>query len=313
MRIQRSDLKKTLEVLKRLDHTVSPYCGLEWFDSSLAFYRTSNVGFIRSTGFRGGQNLTIASYAHLNKCLASFISGDEVELDCDPNGHLWMRSTSSHPSEVRVHTLGDGTPWATTHIVGQVTKELDPSLFLGVEVKPFEFRVQPVLKGNKLMIPTASGIVFRHGMAASAFPYPRDVFLRAVCGMKLDRLFLTSEGYWGASYAGLDALDHAIGFAAGGGNCIFFEPTTGHLTTRDARGIPGRFSIGGPGGWPRFAISQMSAKTVQASLKQATEETVALYEVGTDRVRFERGLWEVNTKLLGYQGVLGGQGKEVSA
>lgn len=330
MKILRKELNRSLGALKLLGVAASSYLALEWSPAGIAFAATCPLGYVRSSTFEGSPNPTIASHVSLHKCLTDFIVGDEVTLDLDRSRHLWMRSCDNPSDEVRVTTVLEPVSWKIRHTVGKIEREFDPALFLDIEVKKFEFHDQPVLKGSRLMIPTVSGIIFRDGLViATAFPYPRDVFLRAICGRKLDRLSLTSLGYWSATFEGMDLViaghrtgdslfetcnvaagDKIVslparlveeglekaGLWAGDQNSVLFDSASGHITTLDAKNYRGRFSLGVQGGWPSFAISRASARTVAAAIRQAQGELVDIVAGGPDRVRFRRGLWEVNVK-----------------
>ena len=51
MKITRLQLRRVLDASKLLDSSASPYIGLQFTDTGLAFYRTSNLGYVRSLNY----------------------------------------------------------------------------------------------------------------------------------------------------------------------------------------------------------------------------------------------------------------------
>jgi hypothetical protein len=328
MKVTRAQLKKTIDLLRSLD-AASPYFGLQWTDTGLAVYRSSNVGQVYSTQYEEAKRPVVVSISHLAASLEA-VRADEFEVIRGNNDSLFLKALGEHSAEMRIHTVRDNTPWRKRHIGGAVAREFDPKFFAGIDIHPFTVSMEPVIKGNKLMLVTSAGIVMRHGLAASAYPYPRTTFLRAIAGREIDRLFITVEGYWGAITDGYEIL------VAGhrGGDPLFdkynlpletsgeipaaglvfamasaarwadksaritFDAKRGVIATQDEQHNAGEFSFGSPVDWPSFSVDYPMLRLLYDTLTQSAEDTIKIVKNEGDTLRIARGPWEANLRVF---------------
>lgn len=330
MQLSRLQLRRVLDALRLLDSSASPYIGLQFTDHGLAYYRTSNLGYVRSIHYTRGAAALVVSFGQLAQTLDA-IRSDDLELEVDSKGVLQLSHTDDMgTSEVHVHTLRIETAWAKTHTLGAVTKELDPLLFRGINARPYTMTAPPVMKASRLMLPTDSGIVMRHGLpAGSTYPYPRESFLKSLHDLDVRRLLQTEEGYWVALTEGfelvtaghrtgdalfdtystpadqiaeipsarfLSALDSAIRWADESVR-IEINSKTGQIETKNSHNAPGQFSFGTPAAWKPFAVSSRMAKTLATTMTQSTEELIQVSQADSI-LRFTRGLWEIHQKVF---------------
>lgn len=304
----------------------SPYCGVQWSDRGIAFFRTSNFGYVRTNGYTPSQPFLVVSISHLAATLDT-LKAEEIDLIRDTNGMLRLQAEEEFGvAEVRIHTIRQDQPWYKAHRTGKVARELDPKLFQGVNAKLFPNSLV-VYKGSTLMFSTEAAVVRRRNMALpTVYPYPRDHFLRAIQGKEIEKLFLTEEGYWGASwgtnqvmivghrqgdplfdlYSGVEtpiATVQARTFMSAMAAArswsdknarIQFDARKGVIQTKDERGNPGEFPFGTTPGWPSFGILYVVLDRILDALGQSSEDTIELLRLEWDRLRIRRGDWDVS-------------------
>jgi len=323
MNITRSQLKRTLDFLRMLDGA-SPYFGLQWTDKGVAVFRSSNLGQVYSGNWDESKHPVVVSVSHLATSLDA-LRADEFEILRGPNDSLYLKALGEFSAEVRIHTVRESTVWRKRHVGGAVLKDYDLKLFAGIDPRPFSLQMEPVVKAGKMLLTTGSGIIMRHGLGASVFPYPRAAFLKAITGREIERLFLTAEGYWGAVMDGhqlivaghrvgdplfnkydrpiaplseiaapsfMAALSSAVRWADKSAR-VTFDTRRGIIATEDAQHNSGEFSFGSPDNWTPFALDYGMAKLLGDVFVQTTDERIHLIENQGNTLRLLRGPWEV--------------------
>jgi hypothetical protein len=326
--VSRANLVRTLKAMHAFDSMGSPFVGMETLPDTLGFRRTSALGLIETVGYERSRTPLIVSLAHLREVLA-VMNSEEVSLDRDPHGICRVSSVGVPlPSEIRVHTARNDTPWAQPHVPGDAQAELPPDLFAKIHVASFPLVAQPILQHGKLMLPTAEGVVIREQMPAVQGSYPRKAFIQALGGEAATRIYTTDRGYWGATIHGLHILVaghrqgdpifllykdaattlaelpagqvlyalRAASLLAGDKSRIVIDPKTG-IQVKDQFGNPAIFSLGPLTGFAAFHISVSTGKVLTEALGQNVEETMTLASLHPDTYRLSRGPWSVSFKI----------------
>ena len=328
MDITRSHLSHSITALQALDRSASPFVGMQWTPRGIAFYRTCDLGYVRSLNYQREQRALVVSFSHLANALKA-ITADKLSLEVDQAGMLRLSSTDEYgTSEVRIHTQRTETVWSKTHNPGPPNKQLPPDLFRGINTRNYVLELPPILKHGKLFLLTNSGAVTRSEIAESPYPYPRDTFLKALYDLDVKLLTLTMEGYWSAQTDSFElviaghrrgdsvfdqynttadpvgplnaarfyaALESALEWT-NKDHLLRVNFRTGRLETRDAQNDPGEFAFGPPTTWAPFSISVLTAKTLMETLKQSVEEIIEVAKT-TDSMRFTRGLWRIDMRV----------------
>ena len=328
MDITRSQLSRSITALQALDRSASPFIGMQWTGTGVAFYRTSDLGYVRSLNYEREGRALVVSLAQLDNALKA-ITAQQLTLEVDQAGMLRLSATDEYgTSEVRIHTQRNETCWSKTHRPGPLSKQLLPQLFRGINARSYTLALPPVLKNGKLFMLTNSGAITRSGMAESPYPYPRDTFLKALYDLDVKAMALTAEGYWCAQMDGFEiviaghrqgdpAFDQynvmadPIGTLPAARFCAVLDSAllwttkehwlrvdfrTGRLETRNAQNDPGEFAFGPGNPWPPFSISALTAKNLAETLKQSIEAEIAIART-TDSIRFTRGLWQLDMRV----------------
>ncbi len=331
--LDKADLLKTLRAISSYDSGASPYIAVQVQpDKPLLFFRSSNFGSIQSTDLTiPNPSLTYVSLEHFQDCL-KVLKESEVQVELDANGTLVVSSIdNTFNSILRVHTVQANQTGLKHHDVGPVKTWIDPTAFLGIDVKPFHAAIPPVLVNGKLMLATHWGVVLWHGPESlkNLTVQPREAILKLVCGNKEIRsIFLTENGYWGAdagnlvtfiyghligkelfnanNVAGVKLADlpadrlvtslKAVSGLCGDKDKVELDPKRG-VVTRDRFGNEATFSLGVVGGWNKITTFGKTAKTIVDALSQSEDEEVSLWSVGSS-MRLQRGPFEVNFRTI---------------
>lgn len=324
--LNKSELLKTLRTIISFDVNASPFAAVQLTNDEPCFYRSSHTGFVQSKRY-SGEELTHILLSHFRDSL-QVLRDEAVEITKDGNGILKLSSSDNvYESEIRVHTVRPEQAGLKIHDIGDIVYRLPPHIFTGFDSRPFTCAAQPTLVKGRIMIPTQSGIAIWRGPAdlAPLELFPRESFLKFISsGSLLERVVVSSKGYWGAASGGLisfisghttggslyttynvpakpldnfpaDRLIVALEAVAGmcGDNKIEICPNQG-ITTKDVTGNQSRFSIGQHQGWDKFAITGKTAKTIVDALKQSAETEATLSLAPNQSMRLSRGNWEIN-------------------
>ena len=328
MSMQRGHLQKVLKTLSVFDPGGSPYIGMQTSEAGVFFYRSSPSGYIHSVGYERGSASAIVSLSHFQESLGR-MPDDEVTVGFDVNGIVRLTTNvSGFQTDVRVHTVHNSTPWASTHNVGTEETQVEPTAFTGINLRRFSLASPPLLKNNKLMLITDSGVVVRSEVPVEAYPHPREVFIKSIRNLEVKRMFITSGKYWGAVAGGFElyvsghtagenlflandkpateriatlpaarlvqALDYAAAMC-GENYKVEVHPKHG-VSTRDGYGGPGVFGFGDAGNWKPFSIKAATAEMIADALGQSPDEVATLETTSTGGYRLTRGLWATNFK-----------------
>jgi len=327
--IAKAMLLRTVKALGKFDPTGSPYIGIQWGELSPLFHRSSDTGFIQSIGFMAGEPLLIVSLSHITSILSN-TTADEIDMREDRNGILTLTGTTERGvDELRVHTIRQSITWAKQHWTGAESVEIPFGGFKGINTAPFDLASPPVLRRNRLMLPTNYGVVIRSNVPVEAHPYPRESFLRSVSALPVQRVVLTREGYWAAStdtlrvvvaghrqgdamfdtYSGaalpladlpaerlLQCLKYASDIAAPSSR-VTIDPARGVQAIDNFNHI-NSFTLGDTGSWGALSIKPRTAKVIFDALGQTTEENTNLQQMNVDTMRLVRGAWEVSFKVF---------------
>jgi len=286
------------------------------------------TGYIESDGYGKEPPQLIVYLQHLKDILTN-LQDDEIDLS-DKNGILTVSSTKGYVTELKVHTGRPEVRWALAHVPGKPKPDMQADGFKGIKACGFPLAVQPVLRENKLMLVTDYGVVMRHDVPLSAYPYPRESFLKAITNIAVEKLFMTENGYWAALGGGfrimvsghrageevfniynvastpiadfpaarlIQALAAAANLADKSSR-VLLDPVNG-IIARDSQKQDNRFAIGDTTGWSRFTILPRTAELLADTLVQAKEggDTIKLERIDAVTMRFTRGPWQVTFKI----------------
>lgn len=330
MLVVKSSLLRSLRVFQRFSPSGAPFVGIQWQDGHPLFHRSSELGFIESVGYDRSLPTTVISLAHLIATLSD-TQVEEVDLSLDKSGILCVRGNKGmNTDELKVYTLSKGVTWFKEHNISELSVEFDVTSFRGINTSPFTLEAHPVLRNGKLMLATAYGIVMRNEIPiSSAYPYPRDPFLRTISTMQITSIHITRGGYWGATsdnmriyvaghrsgdkffdnYAGpADAITsvpaerlvwalRSCADRADAESVISMDPTAG-LQVRDEYGNMNRFSLADSEHIPRMQIRPKTARVLYDAFSQDTADMVTIARMDTNTMRMTRGLWEVSFKTV---------------
>ena len=331
MLIEKCDLLKTIKLVANFDTGASPYASVHFpAEGKPEFSRTSGNGFIQTKDYVP-DNLAYISLPHLQDCLK--VSAESIDMRFR-NGSVILDSTqNSYNNDLVVHTVKAAAAGVKTHQIGEPGRvRLDPSVFLGLNMASIRTVSQPVLKDGRLLLPTLAGMVI-WTTPDSLKPiqlYPRDSFLRFVCGTVLESLMISEKGYWGAARDGVFSFlsGHTINtqlfdkyntpgtevsrlnaprlvqalynstVLCGDNDGVEMDYKSG-IVCKDKFGNEQKFSLGASHSWPRFVMMGKSAKLLVDALSQSKEEDVVLYSIPpkpgqSTTMRLVRGDFEVN-------------------
>lgn len=330
MQVSKAILLRDLRALQRFDTTGSPYIGIQWqADAEKPYvHRSSSVGYIESVGYDHRVSPLVVSLSHLIQVIGYTVA-ESVELSVDEDGVLLLTgATEAGVSQLRVYTIRHGVTWKQVHDIGPRTVDLCPEGFEGINTSSFTLSSPPVLRRNRLMLPTGAGVIFRNQVPIEAYPYPRDSFLRSLSTLPIEQLYLTRNGYWGAVAGGLriTVAGHRAGDAAFDiysvgaptvaelaapwllqtlrnasdvaveGSWITLDPTRG-VRARDQFGNTSSWSLPPSEGWNAFAIKPPTARVLHDALNQSQDEVLSLQQPNATTMRLTRGLWEVTFRI----------------
>jgi hypothetical protein len=321
----KTSLLRTLRSLAAFDPKGTPFVGLQSRGVPL-FHRSSPNGYLQSKGYHLAAPSTVVSLAHMQDCIRA-MQDEQIKLSRDDNGTLRLQSVdTTFTDDLRVHTVRDTSAWCKRHVVSSETdsKLLDPKMFAGVSISPFQLSVPPVLRRDRMMLATDHGIVMRTDIPSLDTVYPRAVFLQALPA-DMTALHLTANGYWVArsetmelAVAGhgvgnqvfemydtsaeteatfpaarfLFALSAASGLC-GEGSRIQWSPQRG-ISTEDQFRNPASFSIGDMPNFSPVSIPAKTADVISAALSQSTDEVILLGRTAQGIRRVTRGQWSVS-------------------
>lgn len=326
------DLLRPLKAIAAFDHKGAPYIGVQLVDGhNPMFLRSNNEGIIQSKNY-GLYPTTFVSLSHLTSVLKA-CPEENIELTTDERGIMRLYGTSDvqSNSESNVHTVTDKQAGIKVHDIGSRMIALDSHTFAGLDIAKFPLATEPVISKGKLMLATSKGavVMWSNPLLASQ-PIrlsPRETFLRMICGEDVNELFLTANGYWGASLGELETYTkgHIMGrqlfdsYDVPGTpvaqipaerlliclraavslledtDRIDIDPKLGVI----ARGSFGdnRNSLGETGDWHKFGVQAKTAKVVLDALAQGTGDyaTLEITSPGSSStMRFTRGRFAVS-------------------
>jgi hypothetical protein len=332
--IQKNELLRTLRTISTFDVGGSPYLTVQFPQGSGVpnFFRSSQAGFIQSTGLGSGQRAYV-SLSHLKDCL-QVLKDDQVTLGLSTTGGVVLNSTDhTYESELHIHTVHKDQAGIKQHDIGNIKLRLDPGVFAGFDSRPFTCAAAPSLVDGRIMLPTIAGISIWSGPddLKAIQLQPRESLLKFI-SQSVDEVCLSEKGYWGAVSGGLlsfigahtsgTQLYHSYALAgnelakiprgrlitalqAAASLCsdsdkVELCPTQG-VVTRDPMGNQAKFSIGQHTGWTKFRMLANTAKLIVDTLTQTAGEEAVLKSVPghpQPTFRLECGCWEVNFKTF---------------
>jgi hypothetical protein len=323
--VNKEKLKKTLDRLTAFDQMASPYIGVQFTGDDLLFHRSGPVGFIQSVGYDQQVQPIVVSLKHF-ALVVSNLQDERVDVVAN-RGSLRVHSTREGATDdCHVYTLHPEVAWRKVHLMGNEAVKLTPTAFEGVDIRPFlPLTTPPVLRDGCLVLATNYGIVMRENIPLNPPLYPRDTFLRAVCGQAVEHVGITEQGYWTARVGSLvlavsghnlgeplfrtyrvpseriatfeaNRLIHALQATAnicGTSTLIEWSAEQG-LVAGNQVGNSSTFSLIGTGTFPRFHLAATACDMLVNTLKQGNAPEVHLSEVHTTTLRLERGDWSIN-------------------
>lgn len=338
MLVSHSFLQRTVKAIQRFDPGGSPYVGIQWGAETPLFHRSSDSGIIESLGYDRTKPALVVSLPHLASTLTHTTS-EQLEMSVDRGGilalvgdHEIVGSSDSEKDDLRVYTIRQNVTWARAHDIGEEATEIPRDGFKGINTSLFELDGPPVLRRNNLMLPTKHGIIMHTAVPVEAYPYPRDVFMRSVAALPVERIYTTRGGYWGAvagelrffvagHRSGDSVFDrYSIGatriaeFAAdrllwacksasdlaADGTLVTLDPAHG-MQVRDTYGHSARYTFRSDGEWAAFNIRPRTARVLHDALTQTKEEAIELQQMDATTLRMKRGPWQVSFRYYGVE------------
>lgn len=325
--IPKSLLRKSLSVTELVDpQGLTPYVAIHLGERGKCHVRrTGAIGFVATIGAPGlsDPGWLYVGYAHLQDSL-KYIESDDVNIIVAPNGGVVLSSVNAtFDTEMHIHTVARGHSAFRSHDTGEVLMDLDPAWLRGLDTRDFPISVPPGILKDSLVLQTPYGVVQWRTTYDPATPSsPRASFLKAVSAYPEGvQLALTHRGYYrarlgdmelftgghqhpftaipllGPALPGADLpaarLVQSLKFACGiaGPSASIQVSAKLGVTTRDAHGLPARFSLGETPAFPTATLSAKTAKLIVDAIGQDVAESASLHRLGgqVDKARMLRG------------------------
>ena len=328
------DLTKSIRFLNDALAQGCAYIMVQFVDGKLAFYRSSQDGYVVSKNFGLREEVYVA-LKHFQDSLVEMPG--QVQVSVDERGMLTLVADlagAGLPTTMYVHTKNIGGTGLTRHEIGPQKTELSPLLFRHFDIKSVKDISRVAVKNGKVMIVSSQGTVYWTPDAPlDTIVAPSAHFLKLIAGNeKVSGLTVTEKEYWRSTIGDFEvyikgSLDTRNYFGVldvpakevckltaeqvmaacriasnrlPTTDPVTFDPSFGVLFIDPSSQTQVKCALDAGVVFPKFRIQAGQAELLYNVLKQSNEDMITISSIESavlPTYRFTRGLFDVNVKL----------------